>query len=39
VVPTADSVADGGETVVVTLASGAGYSVGSPSTASVRIAE
>jgi hypothetical protein len=39
VVPTADTIPDGGETVVVTLSPGAGYSVGSPATASVSIAE
>jgi hypothetical protein len=39
VVPTADSVADGGETVRVTLAAGSGYTVGSPAAATVTIAE
>jgi Calx-beta domain-containing protein len=39
VVPTADTIADSGETIRVTLAAGAGYSVGSPAAATVRIAE
>jgi hypothetical protein len=37
VVPTADTRVDTGETVVVTLAAGTGYSVGSPAAATVRI--
>jgi hypothetical protein len=39
VVPSADGIADAGETVVVSLAAGAGYSVGAPDTATVTIAE
>ena len=39
VVPAADGIADGGERVVVTLAAGPGYSVGSPAAATVRIAD
>jgi hypothetical protein len=39
VAPTADSVADGGETVRVTLAAGSGYTVGSPAAATVTITE
>ena len=37
VVPIADTIADGGETVVVTLAAATGYSVSSPAAATVRI--
>lgn len=39
VVPTTDAIADSGETVVVTLAARTSYSVGSPATATVRIAD
>ncbi|HUF94110.1 MAG TPA: Calx-beta domain-containing protein [Candidatus Limnocylindria bacterium] len=39
VVAAADDIADGGETVVVTLAAGTGYEVGSPAAATVRIAD
>ena len=39
VVAAADGIADGGETVVVTLAAGTGYDVGSPAAATVTIAD
>jgi hypothetical protein len=39
VVPSADGIADAGETVVVRLAAGAGYSIGATATATVTIAE